>query len=335
MTEGTVSATAFGPWPGLDIAEACQVLQGELGAPHLPILPLLPARGAASQAIGRTAAVLVELPVDVQSYGWRLVQRPGADLRRAQSSLSSDINILADVVGGLASKLPRIKTQLMGPFSLAANLHLPLGEKVLADHGARRELVQSLAAGVTLHLKALQAAAPGGAVSLQLDEPEIEAILAGRVPTVSGYKTMRAVPVAEMRAAWDLVIEAARAAGAAEVILSVPFESAALAAESTADGVAFSDVAGVELSGSKWESIASLVEAGTSVLLPVPRGKAGRAAEAIWRPWRGVGLPAQQMGALRLFEAADLTEVSPAAAQKVLGELTDVIDAIQELIASA
>ena len=64
-----------------------------------PFLAELPDRGVGSDALGRTASLLVELAVDVQPHGWRLVDRPGKDLQRAKSALSTDINILADVIG--------------------------------------------------------------------------------------------------------------------------------------------------------------------------------------------------------------------------------------------
>ena len=94
-----VGATALGPWPGTDPVEAAKVSLGIFTEPHLPSLVELPARGIGSDAVGRTAALLVELPVDVQPYGWRFVDRPGNDHRRAVSALSTDINVLADVAG--------------------------------------------------------------------------------------------------------------------------------------------------------------------------------------------------------------------------------------------
>lgn len=48
--------------PGTDPAEAVAVVLGEL--PDLPHLPELPARGAGADLTGRTAALLVDLPVE-------------------------------------------------------------------------------------------------------------------------------------------------------------------------------------------------------------------------------------------------------------------------------
>lgn len=329
MTEAI--ATAAGQWPGSDVGEACRTILGELGSPQLPILPLLPDRGTGAEKVGRTAAMLVDLPVDVQSFGWRLVQRPGADERRARSYLASDVNVLADVVGALESPVPRIKTQLLGPFSLAAALHLPLGEKVLSDRGARRELAASLSVGIGLHLAALRQAVPGAEISLQIDEPAIEEVLAGSVPTASGYRTMRAVPAAEVRMAWNALIEAVHAAGSTEVLFSVPAVSTPQVMQTSADAIALLVDPARPLSTSDWESLAGLVESGKSVQLPVSRGGAGKAAEQVWRLWRDVGLPAGQLGALRLVESVSLANLSPEAARRVLGELADTAEALNEL----
>src|SRR6476469_9564103 len=66
-----VTATALGPWPGEDPLEAARSIRGELGSPHVPFLAELPDRGVGSDALGRTASLLVELAVDVQPHGWR------------------------------------------------------------------------------------------------------------------------------------------------------------------------------------------------------------------------------------------------------------------------
>ena len=44
--------------------------------------------------IGRTAALLVDLAVDLTPAGWRLVPRPGLDLRRAREFLARDLDAL-------------------------------------------------------------------------------------------------------------------------------------------------------------------------------------------------------------------------------------------------
>ena len=89
--------------------EAEKIIRGELGSPHLPFLAELPDRGVGSDALGRTACLLEELSVDVQPYGWRLVDRPGKDFRRAASALATDINVLADVAGAEEKRAAEVK----------------------------------------------------------------------------------------------------------------------------------------------------------------------------------------------------------------------------------
>ena len=61
------AATGVGSLPGTEPAEAISMVLGEL--PDLPHLPELPARGLGADMIGRGAALLVDLPVDVQPSG--------------------------------------------------------------------------------------------------------------------------------------------------------------------------------------------------------------------------------------------------------------------------
>jgi hypothetical protein len=110
----------------------------------VPYLPELPARGPGADLIGRAAGLLVDLPVDLQPSGWRLVDRPGVDLRRARDLLARDLDALEEVAEGYAGPL---KVQVAGPWTLAATVERPRGDRVLADHGARRELAQALAEG--------------------------------------------------------------------------------------------------------------------------------------------------------------------------------------------
>ena len=125
----------------------------------LPHLPELPQRGPGADLIGRGAALLVDLPVELQPHGWRLVDSPGRDARRAASWLRSDLDALAEAFDGYAGPL---KVQVAGPWTLAASLWLPRGERALTDPGARREVVESLAAGVVDHLAAVRSCGARG-----------------------------------------------------------------------------------------------------------------------------------------------------------------------------
>ncbi|MGO4247030.1 hypothetical protein AB4Y87_07415 [Paenarthrobacter sp. RAF54_2] len=333
-----VSATALGPWPGIDPAESLRIIRGELGDPHLPFLPELPDRGVGSDAVGRTASLLVDLAVDVQPHGWRLVDRAGKDAQRARSALATDINILADIAGTEEVSATGIKIQLMGPMSLAAGLYLHNGERALLDFGARRDIAESLAAGVAEHLQRISGAVPGAGVVVQLDEPDIAAVMGGTIPTASGYRTLRSIPGEEVAGAWRLVIDALRAAGAVEIVVSVAEIEAPIdrILEAGADGIAVPLKA---LTTRQWEHLAGAVEDGKRVwagAMPTMGADAmlprtADVVESIWRPWSQLGLPASALSALRVTPATGLAHVKPSTAKEVLARLTQVADGLDQL----
>lgn len=340
-----VSATAQGTWPGTDPLEAAKIIRGELGEPHLPFLVELPARGVGADPVGRAAAILVDLPVDLQPHGWRLVDRPGIDYRRAESLLARDINTLADVIGVEENPGSRLKVSLQGPLSLAAGLYLHNGERALSDAGARREITESLAAGAAEYVRRVAAVARGAALTVQLDEPLLDNILDGRIPTASGYRTLRSVPPQEASQAWHLLRESLRAAGAAEVVLNLPSarhrasgSGLDLALGAGADGVAL-PLKGLD--NSDWEGIAEAVEAGRHIwlgALPLPSaGEAPRQVTALVQDitagWQRVGLPLRDLPALGIMPAGDLAELAPSAARRVLERLTQTASALDQLAA--
>ncbi len=103
--------------PGTDPAEAMRVVAGEL--PGFPYLPELPARGPGADITGRTAALLIDIPVETTPRGWRLAERPGRDLARARSMLSNDLDVMEEELQGYVGPL---KIQVCGPWTLAATL---------------------------------------------------------------------------------------------------------------------------------------------------------------------------------------------------------------------
>ncbi len=198
------AATGVGSLPGTDIAEALRTVLGEL--PDLPYLPELPARGPGAEIIGRTAGLLVGLPVDLYVGHWRMVARPGIDARRIADLLARDLDALTDVATDFTGVF---KVQAAGPWTLAAGLDRQLGGPVLGDHGAARDLAASLAEGLAAHVAEVGRRLPGARVLLQLDEPSLPAVLAGRVRTESGLYTLRSVGVETARSALREVIDAA------------------------------------------------------------------------------------------------------------------------------
>ena len=151
--------------PGTSPAEAMRVVAGEL--PDFPHLPELPARGPGADLTGRTAALLVDIPVEVTPRGWRLAERPGRDLARARSMLSSDLDAMEEVLDGFRGSL---KIQVCGPWTLAATLELTRTLNVaIADPGAVADLTASLAEGVAAHAAELAKRVPGARLVVQLD----------------------------------------------------------------------------------------------------------------------------------------------------------------------
>jgi methionine synthase II (cobalamin-independent) len=200
-------ATGIGSWPGDDAqeyAEAVRVVLGE--APELPYLPELPGRGAAAGMVGRTLALITDLGFDLQPAGWRLTDASGVDHRRARSLLAQDLDQLEEQAQDVRGTL---KVQLTGPWTLAAAVEKPRGDKVLADHGARRDLAQALTEGVATHLADVRRRVGAERVVVQVDEPGLPAVLAGQVPTASGFGRHRSVHPPEASQALEWVLGAA------------------------------------------------------------------------------------------------------------------------------
>lgn len=177
--------------PGTDALEAARTVIGEL--PQLPHLPELPARGAGADMIGRTAALLVDLAVELVPSGYRSTSRAGRDHRRGVDLLRTDLDALEEVADSGGARPEIIKVQAAGPWTLAAEVELRTGHKVLTDHGALREFAASLAEGLRAHAAEVSRRL-GAPTVVQLDEPALPAVLAGGIPTPSGYGTVPPVP---------------------------------------------------------------------------------------------------------------------------------------------
>lgn len=203
MERPLVRASGRGDFPGDDMAEAMSRVEGELGAPHLPFLPHLPALGWRSTPLARTLAVCEGLAFDGASFGWRMVHSGGRGAREsalAQDRLLSDINLLADRVGAQkkrfgSGQVPVYKIQLVGPLTLAASIYLPGGERVISDVGASRDLLESFLEGLEHWAESLREAlqAPQVLIAVQLDESEFQRLMEGSIPTVSGFRSLSAL----------------------------------------------------------------------------------------------------------------------------------------------
>ncbi len=190
-----VQTTGIGSWPGTDMVDAIKITFAE--CPELPYLPELPGRGAHAQLVGRSTAFLAGLAVDLQPAGWRLTDGSGRDHRLAISTLRADLDQLEEQVQGYAGP---VKFAVAGPWTLAAMMERPRGDKVLADSGARRDLGQSLAEGVAQLIMEIRRRLPDIEPLVQLDEPLLPRVLAGDIPTASGFSRHRFVDIPEVSA---------------------------------------------------------------------------------------------------------------------------------------
>lgn len=332
-SDTAVTATLTRPLRGTDMVQAVSVIRGELGSPQLSVLPVLGDRGPRAQEPARTCAVLDSLYADRQPHGWRLSSVPGADSRAASALLSSDLNVLADVIGAEsgADRSP-VAVSFVGPVTLAATVHLHNGEKLQSDHGARRDLTQSWCSGVTQLLRAVQRATDGRGVVVHLVESELQRVLEGTIPTASGYRTLRAVPRQEVLGALSAAVAAVRGAGAVEVALNPGRSPARWARDVGADTAVLSPPSGQV---PEWEPLAALAETGLRLCfeaVPVSgHARSGDVARSIWRPWRELGMPAAALRGTRLAPVPAVTELAPGELAAALARCTDAAGALAEL----
>lgn len=262
-------ATGIGSHPGdddRDYAEAVRVVLGELTPPTgLPYVPELPGRGAGAGMTGRAIALATDLAFDLQPAGWRLTGAEGIDQRRARSQLGQDLDQVEEQSQGWTGSF---KTQVVGPWTLAATVERPRGDLTLADPGARRELAQALAEGVRRHVADLRRRIPGvGRWVVQVDEPALPLVLAGRVPTASGFHSHRSVEPPEASAALAWVLDAIHEAGAEPWVHSCADETPLdLLRGAGATGLA---VDLDRLGPADHDLLATALEAGESVVLGV------------------------------------------------------------------
>lgn len=191
------AATGIGSWPGTSPREAAAIVIGELHT--LPHLVELPGRGVGADMIGRAAALLIDIGMDIVPRGYRIAPGRTSVVRRAVSLLDEDLDAFEEAweKAGLRGGGRTVKVQAPGPITLAAQLELTNGHRALTDAGAVRDLTASLAEGMATHC-AHVGRRLDAAVVVQFDEPLLPVALAGRLTGVTSLTSVHAVdePVA-------------------------------------------------------------------------------------------------------------------------------------------
>lgn len=295
-----VRATQVGSWPGIDLGTAQRIAFAE--APDLPVLVELPSRSPGAGMIGRTAAMLVDVPIDLQPAGWRISSGAAKDQRVALSLLRSDLDQLEERAQGYSGM---IKIAFAGPWTMAATVEQTRGDKVLADHGARRHLAGALAEGIGQLRAELTRRLPEVTVRWQLDEPMLPMITRGEVPTASGFSRFRTVDVPELVDGLDLVIGAVEDCWIHSCAAGLPWDALLRTA---ATGLSL-DASMIDSSG--WDALGPALERGTELALGVvatsgPVPGIDQLSTAVLRRWESLGLDDAALGRLWLTPTCGL-----------------------------
>jgi methionine synthase II (cobalamin-independent) len=324
-----VLSTGIGSWPGTDVADAVKIAFAE--CPDLPYLPELPARGAHAQLVGRSTALLAGLAVDLQPAGWRLTDASSRDHRAARSTLRSDLDVLEELAQDYAGPY---KIAVAGPWTLAAMMERPRGDRVLADSGARRDVAQSLAQGVADLVEELGRRLPDLELRVQLDEPLLPAVMAGAVPTASGFSRHRVVDLPELSGAVEHVVDRL---GATPVVLHC------CAAGAPVELLRRAGVAGVSLDldqlvAADWDALGTGLEQGLDLwlgVLPTDRPLSpDEVARRALAPLRALGLePALLTARLVLTPACGLAGVTVGGAVQALRAVRTAAGIVTEQLA--
>lgn len=225
-------ATSSAEWAGTDVRAAARIALGE--SPELPVLPALADRGLGADPVGRTAALLVDLPVDTSPRAWRLSENRSRSGRRAADFLDRDLDAVEEqfelargavVDGGLAFPARGVRVEVCGPWTLAARLELPGGRPVLADVGARKDLAESLLEGLRGLAERMQTRI-GVPIRWVLNEPLLWQIAAGNVPAPSEFDPVPAIPTERLSTSLSRFATALRAAPTEGIFVSVPGRTA-------------------------------------------------------------------------------------------------------------
>ena len=329
-------ASGIGSWPDTDVRQAVTAVRDLLGEDGLPYLPELPARGPGADMIGRAAGLLADLAVDLQPMGWRFVDRAGHDSHRTSGLLRQDLDEMAEAFDGYEGDL---KVQIAGPWTLASSIWLHRGERSVVDAGATRDVIASLAEGLRVHLGEVTQLVPKANLVVQIDEPGLPSVLAGRLPTASGFGRIRAIdPTLAAEGLRDVV---AAAAGRHTVVHCCAPDVPFVLLRDT--GVTAVSVDVSLLTPKSWESLAATVESGVGLwagVIPTDSapGRVQPGVKDVIGPliegWRRVGLPVTDLARVTLTPACGLAGLTPSGARNVQRLAVEAARALTETAGS-
>jgi methionine synthase II (cobalamin-independent) len=329
-------ASGIGSWPDTDVRQAVSAIRDLLSEDGLPYLPELPARGPGADMIGRSAGLLAELAVDLQPMGWRFVDRAGRDAHRTSGLLREDLDELAEAFDGYDGDL---KVQIAGPWTLASSIWLHRGERSVVDAGATRDVIASLAEGLRVHLGEVSKLLPKATLVVQIDEPGLPSVLAGRLPTASGFGRIRAIdPTVAAEGLRDVVA----AAGERHTVVHCCAPDVPLVLlRNTGVRAVSVDIALLTPKG--WESLAATVESGVDLwagVIPTDDGDGGARHKVtevlgpLLEAWRRVGLPLSDLSRVTLTPACGLAGLTPSGARSAQRLAVDAARALTETAGS-
>ena len=236
-----MTAFGLGPLPGTDLVQAADVVLSELPTPHLPQLP---ARGVGSDLIGRTAALL-PLNLDIGPRSWRVSRRPQIATMRARDQFERDLDLLEELWAG---KVTELKVQLVGPWTLAAQIEMANGHRMITDRGATRDIADAVLYAAGEHRRDVEKRF-GVSTLLQLDEPVLGRVRRGKLKGTTDYEDIPAVPD-------DQLVEAYQPFGEHLLHPSEPLYCA--------------DWFTVDLAGEfDWDALAGALDRGVRITVPV------------------------------------------------------------------
>lgn len=286
-----------------------QILEDSQTAPWgvtaVPFIPLYPSHPHFTLT-ARTLGTLVDLGFEEGPHGWKLSSHRGLDAQRVLRALEDQYEALSIAAHGTSTPLT---VSVLGPWTLASQLWLNHGDRVLADHGAVRDVASALGEGLSHLVARIGQLVPGVSVHVQVDETNIASVLAGVVPTFSGYSRLPRVEPsvaieALQRTLRPVMAQAGVTVHTGESWVGIP--TAARAIEEltgvSSQGEQTRPALGVNLGAwneQVWESIATCVERGIGFhgALPAPQESSCAGVDirglgdVLATNWQRIGLP--------------------------------------------